>query len=126
NALGQLGRHREATESWQRAIELNDSTGANLAVFLAASQAEEALRAAKPPAELVYEAARICAGATRAGAAENEASLKERYARRALELLKQAKAAGWFQDPKKVKLMREDDVFKSLPAEQIKAFLDSL
>jgi tetratricopeptide (TPR) repeat protein len=126
NALGQLGRHAEASRDWERAADLDKSpTKAHLRVFLKASQMEEKLTPqSKSAAPLLYEAATVHALAAAAAAAENEGELKDRYAARALDLLKQAKAAGWFRDPQRVRQLKEDTAVAALPG--VEAFLASL
>jgi serine/threonine protein kinase/tetratricopeptide (TPR) repeat protein len=129
NALGQVGRHADASAMWKNALDLESDGPAQgpLRLFLAASQMEEKLHAAVEPAgELLYDAATLYAQATGAAAAVDEQKLQERYATRTLELLKQAKNAGWFRDPQRIKRLKEDKAFEALPAADLKPFLESL
>jgi eukaryotic-like serine/threonine-protein kinase len=128
NALGQLGQHAEASQDWQRAIALDAGDARpHLRLFLAASQMEEKLKAENDPAApLLYQAARIHALATAAAEAELEANLQKQYAARSLELLKQARAAGWFSSPQRIKQMKDDKAFAALPPADFKPFLQSL
>jgi len=128
NALGQLGRHAEASQDWQRAFDLaTEADRAHLRLFLAAAQMEEKLQAqSKPAGPLLYEAATVNARATAAAAATEEIGLQNHFGKRALELLEQARTAGWFRDPRQIKHLQEDKDFDSLPRADFKAFLESL
>jgi serine/threonine protein kinase/tetratricopeptide (TPR) repeat protein len=128
NALGQLGRHADASEDWQRALDLDEGPdGDHLRLFLAAAQMEVKLQAqSQPPGELLYEAATACAQATRSAKATDELGLQKRYGQRALELLAQARTAGWFHDPQRIKHLQETRDFDALPRPNFQAFLETL
>ena len=129
NALGQLGRHAEASQDWQCAVDLEgDGTDRDsLRLFLAASRMETKLKAeTKPAGGLLCKAAAVYALATAAAAATGEPGLQKQYAGRSLELLIQARSGGWFHDPKRIKQLKEDKTFAALPAADFKAFLESL
>jgi serine/threonine protein kinase/tetratricopeptide (TPR) repeat protein len=142
NALGQLARHEEANmrheeaimrqeqaiKQWQNALLLDDGTErVNLQLFLAADESELNLRMRPGPAgEVLYEAAVVYARANVAAKRTREASQEERYARRAQELLKQAQSAGWFRDPQRIKQLKAEKSFNSLPRDELKRFLESL
>jgi tetratricopeptide (TPR) repeat protein len=128
NALGQLGRHADAVKDWQQAIDLGAVPAKpHLQLFLEAEQAEQKLKAqSHPTGEHLQEAAATQARAAGAAEAAGEPGLKERYVRRALALLEQAKAIGWFRDPQRVKQLKEDKAFDALPPNEFKLFLGSL
>jgi serine/threonine protein kinase len=128
NALGQLGQHAKASRFWQNAIALEDGTDKpHLQLFLAAEQVEEKLSAqSKPSGADFYEAAIVNARAKGAAIKTKEDSLEERYTKRALALLKQAQSAGWFRDPQRIKQLKEEKSFDSLPREEFNRFLESL
>jgi eukaryotic-like serine/threonine-protein kinase len=129
NALDQLGKHAEAIPDWQQAIELEGMgpTRDHLRLFLEIAETEEKLKAqSKPEGELLYQAAVLHARATKAAADEEERLLSERYAKRSLELLEQARGAGWFRDPLRIKQLKEDKDFAPLPPEEFERFLKGL
>jgi serine/threonine-protein kinase len=127
-ALSQLGRLAEALREWDQALAIAPE---NRKVVLRAGRAATLARSgqhAKAEAEAV-ELARApgltdealyflaCAYAQAAAAAGKDAQLPpaqrdrlaERYAAAAVEALKKAKAAGWFNDPAHLPTMKEDD-----------------
>ena len=128
NALGQLGRHAEASQDWQRAIALDEGPARdNLRLFLATAQMEAKLKGQiKPAGSLLYDAAAVFGRATTAAAMEDEATLQKQYAGRALELLKQARGAGWFGDPQRIKQLQADRAFDALPRDAFLPFVASL
>jgi tetratricopeptide (TPR) repeat protein len=129
NALGQLGRHAEASQDWKSAISFaGDGTERDhLRFFLMAAQMEEKLKAQNNPAALLlYQAAHINAIAMGSAKATDEAGLQKQYASRSLELLKQARTSGWFSIPQRIKQLKDDKVFAALPPADFKPFLDSL
>jgi tetratricopeptide (TPR) repeat protein len=128
NALGQLRRHAEAAKDWQRALDLDEGAAQpRLRLFLEAAQTEEKLKSQSPPAaELLYEAAALNARASAAAKEEDEAGLQQQYANRSLELLKLARDAGWFRDPRRIQQLTEDDNFARLPRDEFKPFLEKL
>jgi serine/threonine protein kinase/tetratricopeptide (TPR) repeat protein len=128
NALGQLGRHAEACKDWQRAIALDGgSDRPHLQLFLAAEQVAEKLQAeSKPSGQQLFAAAALYARAAAAAKAAEEPGLQKRYASRALGLLKQAGAAGWFGEPGRIEQLKQAKEFAALPAAEFKAFLDGL
>jgi tetratricopeptide (TPR) repeat protein len=118
NVRNALGRHAEAVSDWDRAIDF--ATGPQRAMMrvqraLSLARAGDAERAtaaadelARTPAEQggsVYDAARIFSvlSGTLAGAEQ-----KEPHARRAIELLTQARDQGFFQEPAKRDLLQKD------------------
>jgi serine/threonine protein kinase/tetratricopeptide (TPR) repeat protein len=129
NALDQLGKHAEAIPDWQQAIELEGNGPArdHLRLFLEIAETEKKLKAqAKPEGELLYKAAVLHAQATKAAADEEERLLSERYAKRSLELLEQARSAGWFRDPLRIIQLKENKDFAPLPPEKFRPFLQDL
>jgi hypothetical protein len=128
NALSLLGRHADAAKQWQNAALLDVGPSKDhLLCFLSATQMELKLQEPSQPAgELLYEAAGVYARATAAAKEADESGQQERYAKRALKLLEQAHAAGWFRDPKRVQQLQKDGDFNSLPPADFQAFLASL
>jgi serine/threonine protein kinase len=110
NALGQLGRHGEARQNWQRALELDDgSARESLRLFLAAAQAEDEL--AKTPTasdKPLYAAARLQAQAAAEAKRVDEPTLERHYVARALHLLQSAAEQGFFRDPAQVAKLKSD------------------
>jgi eukaryotic-like serine/threonine-protein kinase len=108
NALGQIGDHAGAVLDWQKAIDLEKDADVrdDLRLMQQTARMEVKLKAQPGPAgELVYEAAAVHAKASAAAARQDEAALKERYATRALDLLERARAAGFSDDPQRIKAM---------------------
>jgi serine/threonine protein kinase/tetratricopeptide (TPR) repeat protein len=129
NALDQRGEHAEAIPDWQQAIELEGKgpAGDHLRLFLKIAETEKKLKAqTKSEGELLYQAAVLHAQATKAAADEEERLLSERYAKRSLELLEQARGAGWFRDPQRINQLKEDKDFPQLPPDDFKRFLQGL
>src|SRR5262249_45322449 len=104
-ALTQLGRHAEAVQDWDRALELDEgpnrptfrlSRAVNLAQLgqdqQATTEVEAVLQAGPPTADRLYDAA--CVFALSAGKAGDPA-VQERYAARAVALLRDAVAKGY-------------------------------
>jgi serine/threonine protein kinase/tetratricopeptide (TPR) repeat protein len=127
-ALDRLGKHAEAAKDWQRAIDLDDSPAKpHLQRFLEAAQKEESLRAdPKLTGPALYNAASLNALAMAAAAKVEEPLLEERYGKRSLELLKQAREAGWFNDRQHIQQLRDDLTFGTLPRESFVPFVESL
>ncbi len=127
-AYGLLGRHSQAIRLWQTAFNLD--TGPNrdhIRLFLAAEQMAERLQAqADPDGNLLFEAAGVYCRATVAAAVTREIGQQKHYGKRALELLNQAKIAGWFRDTQRIKQLKEDRQFDSLPRDDFKRFLESV
>jgi tetratricopeptide (TPR) repeat protein len=129
-ALLDLGRREEADKDWRRAIELSEgqpriemrldrpSSFARLGEHVQAAKEIETLLAEGHTQALnlhsfswVYA---LCSAAaandSRLPAAERE-ELAEKYGGRAVELLRQAQAAGYFQDPKRLARMKDNKDF---------------
>jgi tetratricopeptide (TPR) repeat protein len=112
SALDALGRHADAAQDWEQAIDLDPGLSraalrAQRALSLArAGDAERATAAAdelaRTPAQQgsgsAYDAA--CVFAVLSGVL-TDATQKEHHARRAVELLTQARDRGFFQEPAK-------------------------
>src|SRR5262249_53214413 len=106
-ALDKLGRHADAVQDWDRALSLNavpagePGIRSSRAVSLAragdharAVAEADALAAAKgATGSALYDLA--CACALAAAAVQDDAKLQDRYAARAVELLRQAVAKGF-------------------------------
>jgi serine/threonine-protein kinase len=123
-ALDELGRPAEATRDWDRALELDDGSdpigfrmGKALSLARAGDHARavavaEALTAGKDVASrTLYDAACVCALSV---AAKADSKLSDRYAARAVALLRRAQAAGLFKDPAHLQNMRKDPDLKPL------------
>lgn len=119
NALGQLGRHAEAIPDWKTAIEFADKDArVPLQLFLRTAEVEVALKATSTPSgETYYKAALLHAAATKAAADADETELKRDYGKRAMELLRQAKDAGYFRDAERVKQLKENKGLEKVLAE---------
>jgi serine/threonine protein kinase/tetratricopeptide (TPR) repeat protein len=120
NALGRLGRQAEAIKDWQRAFDLDDgSDQKRIRLFQEAARAEEQLKAIPAgPGEAAasgrfYAAAQLFASAS-AAAARDEKNLSIHYAGRALKLLEQTRAAGFFRDPQRIEELKKDRYLKAL------------
>jgi serine/threonine protein kinase/tetratricopeptide (TPR) repeat protein len=140
-ALDKLNRHAEAVKDWDRAIELDE--GPNRRQFRmsralslaraadharAVSEANELAQGDDVNAAVLYDLACVCSLASAAvtpaasnGKAESE-KLKEQYAARALELLRQAVPRGWMEVAHMKKdtdltPLRQREEFKKLMAE---------
>jgi serine/threonine protein kinase/tetratricopeptide (TPR) repeat protein len=128
-ALGQLHRHKEEVQDWERALALEGQgpdQGA-LRLFLSAAQIDLQLQTVRNPApQGLYAAAVLDAQAAAAARQTDELHLQARYADRALALLKQAHAAGWFADTQHIRRLQDDRAFEVLPPDQFKAFIANL
>jgi serine/threonine-protein kinase len=132
-ALTRLARHAEAARDWGRVIDLVDGPlrpafRLQLAVSLAragdhaqaVAEASALAEAKDADATMVYNAA--CVGAQASAAVKNDTTLADRYAARAVELLREAVAKG-FKDVEHLKKdsdldrLRGRDDFKKLVAE---------
>jgi serine/threonine protein kinase/tetratricopeptide (TPR) repeat protein len=118
-ALEKLDRHGDALKDWDRAVELSPPSQRPMvqmerALCLAkageparATQAaEEVIAAANLPAGVLYDAG--CVFALAAAAVNADATLREKYAARAVGILGRAQAAGFFRQPGKVAHMKKD------------------
>jgi serine/threonine-protein kinase len=118
-ALGKLARHTDAVRDWERAIEFGvwtDLPRLRLARALALARAGDhgkavtearALAAAKEmPPRTRYDLA--CVYALASAAVPRDAPLANGYAGRAVELLTQARAAGFFQPAARVEYLKKD------------------
>jgi tetratricopeptide (TPR) repeat protein len=107
NTLGQLGRHADAFKDWQQAIDLIPDRRASLRKFQKTAEVEVALQPVKPDDPrwpgLYYGSALFYVQAAESAALEREQSLLKQYTDRAMELLRDARKAGWFKDPRQVK-----------------------
>jgi serine/threonine-protein kinase len=123
--LTRLGRHAEALKDWERARGLDDGrsshwltlqralTLARLGEHVRATAEAAALeRLQGVPANVLHDMARVYA--LSAAAAREEAALANRYAARAVALLRQAQATGLFQDPAQVGKLRKDPNLSAL------------
>jgi serine/threonine protein kinase len=141
NALGRRHKYADAIKQWRSALKVDDAIKQwqiannlddrterpNLVLFMAADQSELNLEAqSSPAAKFLYDAAVVNARANVAAKRTKEASLEGYYTRRALELLKQAQAAGWFDDPQRLKQLQNEKSFESLPSDDFNRFLESL
>jgi serine/threonine-protein kinase len=105
-ALTQLGRYTEAARDWGRAIELDEGPDRPLCLLQraislaragdhaqAVSEANALAEAKDVNAGTLYDLACVCSLSS--AAAKNDAQLAERYAARAVDLLRQAVTNGW-------------------------------
>src|SRR5262249_48807167 len=126
-ALKELGRPEEAAKDWKRVLELTAGQAAiNMRLYRPAPLATlgEHVQAAKEmetllaegkvqPANLyvfAYAYSRCSAAAAkdaRLPSAERE-KLGDKYGRRAVELLRQARSRGYFRDPARLARMKEN------------------
>jgi tetratricopeptide (TPR) repeat protein len=125
DTLGKLNRHREALSDWDRALELSPppqrpmvQMGRALGLVRAgetarATQAaDELLAGAKLAPGILYDAA--CLFTLAAAAVHDDAPLRERHAVRAVELLSQAQAQGYFRQTGRVEHLKKDDDLATL------------
>jgi tetratricopeptide (TPR) repeat protein len=124
-ALDQLGHYAESARDWQRAAELDDGPTRSIlrlqqsAALAHAGKYQDAVKAVEevlassdpkgktpPSGAQLYEAGR--AFALSAAAVKDDAMLRDQYAARAIVLLRQAKTAGFFKDPKQVENFKKD------------------
>jgi eukaryotic-like serine/threonine-protein kinase len=134
-ALGTLARHAEAAHDWQRAAEFDDGrrrTDFNVSRADALARAGDHVHAAALADELVklspisganlYNAACVytqCFPAVAVGKLPEqlndvEKALQERYASRAVEVLRRAQSAGFFGDEANVEYLSNDTDFDAL------------
>src|SRR5262249_38623395 len=124
-ALAKLQRHSEAVADWDRAATLDAGPDRpylrlqrSLALVragqagAAVAEVEQVTTAAKVSGADLYAAA--CVLALASAAAKAEAPLAERRAAGAVALLRRAKDAGHFRDPKKVAHLQQDSDLHSL------------
>lgn len=123
----------DAIKDWDRALELDPGPGrARLRLARAralarlgehrraAAEGEAVLKSPRGQASLLYDVAAVYAlasVATRDDArpsGPNQEKLAERYAGRAVTLLTQARAAGHFKSPARVKQLKKDKNFEEL------------
>ncbi len=117
-ALGKLGRHAEAARDWDAARWLADDrdlrndahaqaagSRARMGDLAWCLRALDALEKRSPSKDTLYLMA--CASSLASAAATGDE--KERFAARAVDYLKCARAAGYFDDPDAVKHARETD-----------------
>jgi serine/threonine protein kinase/tetratricopeptide (TPR) repeat protein len=121
NALGQLGRHTQAVADWQRALDLDGGSDQTLLqLFRDTAREEEQLQANPPGAgdaaagRRFYAAARRFGSAAEAAAAKGEENQSLSYARRAMEVLRQAQTAGFFRDAEGIEELKKDPYLKAL------------
>jgi tetratricopeptide (TPR) repeat protein len=123
-ALTDLHRYAEAVQDWDRAIELDEGPqrpafrllrAATLAHAgehaQAIAEADDLTRADKTPGDMLYDAA--CVYGLSVPAAK-DAQQQERYADKALALLRRAQAAGFFKSAAEVQHLQEDDDLAAL------------
>ncbi|HJT33747.1 MAG TPA: protein kinase [Pirellulales bacterium] len=121
-----LDRFAEAAEAWRRAIELNTvpettvTFGLELAESLARAgdhhtadqEATAVAEAAKESTETLYRLAGVFSLCSEA--AKDDTALADRYAGRAVELLRQSRAAGFFGVATNDARFRQDHAFDAL------------
>ena len=122
SALSKLSRHAEAISDWDKAIAVNDQPEARpgLAALRIAAVARSGEHAkATADADAMAAAPDVDGGtlnvlakvfAISAASVENDAQLRERYASRAVELLRQTAAKGY----KDIEQLKKEDDFRSL------------
>jgi serine/threonine protein kinase len=128
NARGQLGLHAQALGDWTAAYQLNEifkfHSMERLARFRAAAEMETKILAKPLPAAELYLVARHNARAYHAATeAPREPSLEKYYAARTLDLLRQARDAGYFRGENEVAALAKDPEFAVLPRDLITTFL---
>jgi serine/threonine protein kinase len=94
-SLGKLERFAEASQDWDRAIELTEAL----------------IQGDKVTRDRLYEAARVYAPAS--GHVKDE-TVKERYAARAVALLEQARVKGYFRDESSAARLKKDSDLEPL------------
>jgi serine/threonine-protein kinase len=139
-AWTRLGRHAEALRDWDRALELEPGPDRNdlrlqRALTLvqlgehirAAAEAEDLAQAKGLTARNFYDAARVHARVSAAVGKDTAQPPAERHAARAVELLAQARAAGFFKDRANVEQAKKDPDLDPLRGrEDFKKFLGEL
>jgi serine/threonine protein kinase len=135
--LGRVGRHAEALPDWDRAIALADAKeGVSLRLARAlcracagqhtgaAAEANEAAGQAPSVGDVLYQAARVHARCSAVVSADTHLpqvernQLAERYTSRAMELLTQAGAAGYFHDSARHNALGKDADLEPLRSRQ--------
>jgi serine/threonine-protein kinase len=127
NVLGQMRRYREALQAWDRALEVDDGSErivirvARATTIVLAGDPEkaaaevDALASAKGvTGGVLYNAA--CVHALVGRAFPNDRRRAAQAARRALELLRKAQAAAYFENPEHVAHLRVDPDLEGLRA----------
>jgi serine/threonine protein kinase/Tfp pilus assembly protein PilF len=116
-ALMKLDRLADAARDWDRALELDDSPKrarvrlvraqslARIEPAKAVAEAEALLQGDPLPPYLLYDAA--CVYALASGRVR-DAAVTDKYAARALALLRQVQQTGWFDDPAQVEHLKQD------------------
>ena len=125
DTLGKLNRHGEALPDWDRAVELspppqrpNVQMGRAMGlvrageIVRAAEAADELLATPRLPPGIIYDGA--CLFALAAAGVQDDAALRERHAVRAVELLAQAQAQGYFRQAGQVEHLKKDDDLTTL------------
>jgi tetratricopeptide (TPR) repeat protein len=133
NALGQLGRHKEAIVAWQRAIDLDYGLDKfALRNFLLTARLEDIIQSnvrATNEAEFAaffYDAARVNARAAVLAAAKYDSGLQEQYGRRAVQLLGRAQTAGFFKDTRNLAKLKDLDLDTLSPRPDFQKLLTEL
>jgi serine/threonine protein kinase/tetratricopeptide (TPR) repeat protein len=137
-ALLTLGRPTEALQECDQALALDGEPSRATTRLLraaivartgdpapAVAEAEELTRGDKVPGPVLYDAA--CVYALASAAVKDDATRQESYAARAVALLRQSAAAGFFKDPATVKhLHRDHDLNPLRGREDFRAFAAAL
>jgi hypothetical protein len=124
-SLTKLARYGEALQEWDAAYEQDaGSYRDNIRIMRAntlahagdpgkaVAEADALARTGKATPAMLYDAA--CVHAVAAAVVKGDASLRERYAGRAVALLKQLAATGYFKDAASVENMTRDPDFEVL------------
>ena len=139
-ALGQLERYPDATKDWQRVVELDETKLPEFRAGLARSMVHhgalgeavtsaEALAKTKLSATALYDLA--CMYGVCTGKVKDDPKVQEKFAQRALQLLDQARHAGWFnhrirldslKNESDLEPLRSRQEFKKLTGELEKAY----
>jgi serine/threonine-protein kinase len=125
DALARLGRYREALADWDRAVEFYEGSERNDLLLergmtqAQTGQVDKAVAVAKALVQgkdasgaTLYGAAGVYALASKA--IESNARQAERYADRAMALLRQAQAAGHFRDADRMAHLKQNSAFVPL------------
>jgi serine/threonine protein kinase len=134
--LTRLGRIAEATQDWDRSIELDDgsargylrlqraSSRARVEPAKAVTEAEELIRGQGAPASWLYCAA--CVYSVSSGRL-NDHGERDRYAARAVALLHRARECGYFREQARIQQLKRDPDFDPLRRrEDFKRLIDGL